>query len=172
MSNPRTQVYIELLADARDRTLRTAEAVPEGCRLHQLKEGKATPLWLVGHLANTINTIVVRWMVEGESAMDKETSMLFAPDFAGGKPPSTNPEDYPAWDDVLALYNTAMTRAVEGLAGISDEELPGPLKGRVPDPMRQVFKSVEFSLQQMVHHDAYHRGQLGLLSSLGDPTKV
>lgn len=166
MSNPQIQVYARLLQTGREMTVKLANEVPAEKRLRQLQAGKATPLWLVGHLANTMNTIVLRFMFEQESMLTKEQARLFSPDFAAGTPPSSDPEIYPAYEEVVALYDNVMGRAVELVATLSDDELPNPLKGRMPDPLRAFFSGVEVSLGFMVQHDAYHRGQIGLLSKL------
>lgn len=166
MSNTKMQLYIELLEAARKQTVQTAAGVPEGKRFKQLQEGKATPAWLVGHLANTINVLVVMFILEGESLLSKEQGFTFAPDFAGGKAPTENPEEYPAWDEIITLYNAVFDRALEGLAKLDDSALPDPMSGNMPERLREHFSSVEVTLGFMVSHDAYHRGQIGLLSKL------
>lgn len=166
MSNTKIALYAEMLEKARLDTLRVAGGVPEGSRLRQLAPGKATPLWLVGHLTNTMNTVVVRWIIQGDSLVDREFGKLFAPDFAGGMPPSADAAIYPAWDDVLALYDNVMAATVTGMAGLDDSLLPEPVPGRMPDPLRQFFSSVGVTFNQMIAHDAYHRGQIGMIGAL------
>ncbi len=166
MSKTKTQLYIDLLEGARKHTLQVAESVPEGKRFKQLQEGKATPAWLVGHLANTMNVLVVMFILEGDSLLTKEQGNTFAPDFAGGKAPTENPDEYPAWDEIIAIYNKVFDAAIEGLSKLDDSALPNPLSSKMPDRLREHFSSVEVTLGFMVSHDAYHRGQIGLLSKL------
>jgi uncharacterized damage-inducible protein DinB len=167
MSNPKIDLFVEQLSKARQDTLKAASAVPDSARLLQLKPGKATPLWLVGHLANTVNTVVLRWMLDVPGVLSREQAMLFAPDFAGGAPVSADANQYPAWSEVVALYDKAMSSVLEQLPkNLSDNDLPAPLK-RAPEPMRTFFSSNGVTLMQMVSHDAYHRGQIGLLAKLG-----
>lgn len=166
MSNTKIQLYIELLENARKHTLQVAEGVPEGKRFKQLQEGKATPAWLIGHLANTINVLVIMFILEGDSVLSRELGNTFAPDFAGGKAPTENQDEYPAWDEIIALYNQVFDTAIEGLAKLDDSALPNPLSSKMPDRLREHFSSVEVTLGFMVSHDAYHRGQIGLLSKL------
>lgn len=166
MSKTKIALYAEMLEKARLDTLRVAGNVPEGSRLRQLAPGKATPLWLVGHLTNTMNTVVVRWIIQGESLVDREFGKLFAPDFAGGMAPSADATLYPAWDDVLALYDNVMAAAIAGIGALDDSLLPEPVPGRMPDPLRQFFSSVGVTFNQMVAHDAYHRGQIGMIGAL------
>lgn len=164
MANTKMAVYATLLETARAETLAAAAAVPEDRRLYQLAPGKATPLWLMGHLANTINAVVRLWILERESLLTREQAKRFAPDFAGGAPPSDDPAAYPPWDEVVALYDQAMVDAIAGIPALDDALLPGPLPGRMPEPLRGFFSSVEFTLGRMVAHDSYHRGQMALLA--------
>lgn len=166
MSNTRMTLYLELLEGARKHTLQIAESVPEANRFKQLQEGKATPLWLVGHLANTINTVVLVYTLQQSSMLDRETSLLFAPDFVGGKPPSSNPDEYPVWNDVLALYNAVFDKALDGLSKLDDSVLDDPLPGKMRDELRAYFSSIGVTLGIMINHDAYHRGQIGMLAKL------
>jgi len=166
MSNTKIQLYIEMLESARKQTIQVAGGVPEGKRFKQLQAGKSTPAWLVGHLANTMNILVVRYILNGEAVLTKEQSLIFAPDFAGGKAPTENEDEYPAWDDILGLYNTAFDRALAGLASLKDDDLGQALSGELPERIRAHFSSIEVTLAFMISHDAYHRGQIGLLSKL------
>lgn len=166
MSNPKTELYIEMLETARKQTLQVAHGVPEGKRFKQLQTGKATPAWLVGHLANTINVLVIMFILEGDSVLSRELGNTFAPDFAGGKAPTENEEEYPAWDDILDLYNKVFDVAITGLSKLDDSALGNPLSNKMPDRLREHFSSIEVTLGFMISHDAYHRGQIGLLSKL------
>lgn len=164
MASSKVGLYAAMLDKAKSDTLTTLGRVPESMRLRQIREGGATPLWLVGHLANTINTIVLRWILRAPSCFSREESMLFAPDFAGGTPPSADAGMYPPWDEVVAKYEEVMSQAIEGLKALDDDALDQPLHDKVPEMFRQLFPTVEATLMQMVSHDAYHRGQVGLLS--------
>ena len=166
MNNTRMNLYIELLESARQQTLQTAAGVPEANRLKQLQEGKATPLWLLGHLANTINTLVIIYTLQQPSVLSRELAITFAPDFVGGKAPTTNPDEYPAWDEVIAIYNTAFDTALAGLRDLDDGVLENALPGKMNDQLRGYFSSIGVTLGIMVSHDAYHRGQIGMLAKL------
>lgn len=166
MNNTRMSVYLDLLESARKQTLQTLSGVPETHRFKQLQDGKATPLWLAGHLANTVNTVLLVYTLQQDSLLTREQARLFAPDFVGGAPPTSNPEDYPAWDEVIALYNKAFDAAIAGLRSLDDSMLDQPLPGKMRDELRSFFSSVGVTLGIMISHDAYHRGQIGLLSKL------
>ena len=164
--NPTVELLAEQLAFCREQTLKTASGVPESSRLVQLRPGKGHPLWLLGHLANTANVIVIQWTLNAESITTKEFRKKFAPDFGGGDPVTPNAADYPSWNEVVAAYEKAFDAAVEGVKKLTDADLPNPLPGRIPDPLRQHFSSIGTTLNIMVLHDSYHRGQIGLISAL------
>lgn len=166
MSNPKMELFAALLDWAREETLKAAASVPEDRRLSQLCAGKATPLWLLGHLASAVNTIVLRWLLEQEGLVSKEMTRLFSPDFAGGTPPSTDASMYPAWEEVVGVYDAVMKAAVEGIKALPDSDLDEALKGRMLDAMRTFFPTARVALTRMVNHDAYHRGQIGIISKL------
>ena len=166
MSNVRITLLADLLEGARKHTLQVAESVPETHRLKQLQEGKATPMWLIGHMANTINTLVIVFILEEPSLLDREKSKLFAPDFAGGKAPTSNADEYPAWDEVIELYNAVYTKALDGIRKLDDSVLESPMSGKMPDSLRGFFSSIGTTLTIMINHDSYHRGQIGMLAKL------
>ncbi len=166
MAGTQINLLQEQLTFCRDETLRIAGNVPESHWLKQLVDGKAHPMWLIGHLTNTVNTVVVRWTLGERLEMPKGFGRRFAPDFAGGLPITGNAEDYPEWDEVVSLYRLVMTTAIDGIGKLADDELPNPLPGEVPDQLRGFFSSIGRSLSIMVSHDSYHRGQIGMLSKL------
>lgn len=163
MASPKVDLYAAMLEKAKSDTLASLGGVPESLRLRQIRAGGATPLWLAGHLANTINTVILRWILREPSCLSREESMMFAPDFAGGTPPSSDASQYPAWDAVLEKYNEVMSKAVAGVKTLDDAALDEALNEKIPDVFRSRFLTVDATLMQMVSHDAYHRGQVGLL---------
>jgi hypothetical protein len=166
MSQDKVSVYRSLLQRSFKDTVRVARTVPESNRCLQLEDGRVQPTWLVGHLANTVNVVVHSWMFEGVSLLPKGWGRMFAPDFAGGTPVTCNPEDYPPFEDVVSHYAQITSQVLEDLQALMDEDLPKPLKGNVPEPLREHFPTNDAALTMMVLHDNYHRGQLGLLAKL------
>jgi len=166
MSHPQIELIQQQLTMCQADTLRVAASVPESDRFRSLKDGKAHPAWLIGHLANTVDTVVNQWMLLEERRLPKGHGRMFAPDFAGGLPITPDPANYPAWDEIVALYNQVMTVAIDGIGELPELLLPEPLRGDVPDSMRNFFSSSGKTLNIMVLHDSYHRGQIGMLSKL------
>ena len=154
----------EQLDFARQETLATATGVSASAQLYQLGEGRPTALWLIGHLASTTNSLIMRWILRGENQVSKEFVKLFSPDFAGGDPPSTDASKYPSFEEVLKTYDQVMQTAIAGLAALDDEVLDQPIPVALPEIIRDKFPSIGATLQRAAQHDAYHRGQIGLLA--------
>ena len=161
-----TGMLADQLAFCKEQTIKIAAGVPVESRFTQLKDGKAHPLWLLGHLANTANVVMLQWALNGENVTPKGFGRKFAPDFGGGDPVTTDPSAYPAWDEVVAVYERALTAAIDGVRKLDDSTLADPLPGRIPEPLRVHFSSIGVTLNIMVSHDSYHRGQMGMLSAL------
>ncbi|MBL7645210.1 MAG: DinB family protein [Candidatus Hydrogenedentes bacterium] len=166
MNNPKMSVLIELLKQARAQTLKAAHDVPESHRFKQLQAEKATPIWLLGHLSRTMDRVILEYMLQESQVLSDEDRQRFAPSMAGGTPPTSNPEDYPAWDAVVALYETASAQAIEKLSALADTDWDKPLPGEMTPAYRELFPTIGAALQRVINHDAYHRGQIGLLSKL------
>lgn len=166
MDNPRLDQIIALLRMGRKHTLTIADSVPKSHRFKQLATGKATPTWLLGHLARTVDRIVIVWTLEQESILGDKLGQSFAPAHIGGIAPSTDPADYPPWDGIKLLYVQVMRAAIAGLGELSDADLDKPLPGDVPDDYRERFPTIGAALKLIIAHDAYHRGQMGLLANL------
>lgn len=165
MSNIKSQLYAELFEAAMNSTLKAAEKVPVANRYRNVQEGKAHPLWLIGHLAGANNSVVNMWCCGGESIVPKELRTRFAPDFAKGDPIVTDPSKYPSWDEVVGLYKAVGEKCVAGIRAMSDADLQGELKN-APDTVKQSFGTIEKTLRGMIAHDSHHRGQLAMLAAL------
>ena len=146
-------------------TEKVIAACPEGRRLYQLGEGKATPLWLIGHLSNTTDFIGGTLGLGLEGIVPKEWREKFLPTSFGGNPITANAGDYPSWDEVVDLYGRVMTRYTEALAGLNDDDLAGPTKGEVPDALKEMLSTIQDTITLNLVHDGHHRGQLALLAN-------
>jgi hypothetical protein len=167
MGSVKAEVYAELLEEALDATIAAAEQVSEGGRLRAAQEGKAHPLWFIGHMAYANNLLLHQWCCDGESMIPSEYNKIFGPDFGGGNPITANADDYPSWDEVLDNYNKVGRACVEGIRALDDATLAGNLRGGAPDSIKEKFKSVQYAVRAMATHDAYHRGQMNAVAALG-----
>lgn len=138
--------------------------VPEDKRYHSIKEGKASPLWLIGHLAATTSYLGCVLTLGQEAAVPADWMRTFGPTEFGGKPITNKPEDYPSWDEVVAAYKKAMTAFAEGVAKLDDADLPGACKGQVPPPLQKMLPNIMGGIGLVVIHDGHHCGQVGLIA--------
>lgn len=168
MSNGKVKVYRGMLRAAVDNTVQAAEKVAERDRFRQIKEGKAHPLWLAGHLTNSMDTFVLSWIGGGESLIPKSFRRPFSPEFIGGNPVTTKADDYPGWDEVIETYKKVGEKAVEIVGNLDDAGVEADLKGPIPEKFKELFGNTERTLSITITHDAHHRGQIALLANLGD----
>lgn len=166
MSSIQTQLLADLYRESFQRTLDLAPKVPEQARLLQLKEGKNHPLWLIGHLANTIEVVGNHWALGLDYTFGKQFGFLFAPDFAGGREVTAEAEVYPGWDEVVAAYREASERYLENLVKVTDEELPEKPRNPVRGGLEKHFSSIEVIAHTMIFHDNHHRGQISMMANL------
>lgn len=166
MSSPVAEVLAQMFEMSTNSTAGVAEKVPPAKRFKQLKPGKAHPLWLVGHIANTNNAVLNMWCLNKDPLVPREWGKIFAPDFAGGGPIVADAATYPDWDTVLAEYKKVAAACTAGIRLLTDEELAGPLRGNAPEPMQKMFNPVSKCIRAMCGHDSHHRGQLAMLSAL------
>lgn len=159
-------LYGKMLLSAMEATTTAAEKIPEAKRMKQTQEGKAHPLWFIGHLANTNNLILQRWCCDGESLLSSDYRKMFAPESMGGNPIVADPGAYPSWDEVVAAYVKVNETSAAGLAALSPEELVGQLRGGAPEAMHERMGNVEKCILGMISHEAYHRGQMNLVAAL------
>lgn len=166
MSNVRVQYLQEMIQYSTNRTAKLAEKFPADKRLVQIKPGKGHALWQIGHVAVALDTITNLWILGGDSVLPPQYAKKFSPGIMGGDTPSPNAADYPAFDEIVANYRRVAANTVELLQGISDEDLPGELRGPVPDQARSFFGKLGMGLTGMAMHDAHHHGQLAMLKGL------
>ena len=166
MGKDRVEMLVASLEGTVKATLAAAGNVPEDKRLRQLQDGKAHPLWQVGHLAFALDMIVNTIALGGAPELPGEYVPKFAPDLAGGKPITGNAEDYPAWDEVVANYEKAAKTSAAKIRELDDSDLSGGIKGSAPEGLEEFFKILGVTLGSMAAHDSYHRGQMNLVAAL------
>lgn len=166
MSQEIVQGYSQLLEMCKNQTIKTCEGVRPEDRFYQIREGKAHPLWLLGHLSNTIDVVGNLWTYNQPPVVAKKYKFKFAPDFAGGDPIVTDPESYPTWEDLVEDYRTAFDAFLKNVRGTQDAELPEDPRGPVREDRKDFFNSIGKNIQVMILHDTHHRGQISLISKL------
>lgn len=160
-----TGALAELLKANCEQTVKACEACPEGKRLYQLADGKATPLWLLGHMANLANLVGVTMGLGKESLFPADWGAKFNPTQFGGSPITSNADDYPGWDELLEKYKAVMTTLAEGTAELEDAQLTGDCLGTVPPPLAEMVPNLKAAIVMHLIHDSHHRGQIALLAA-------
>ena len=166
MNQATVLAYHQLLEMCKAQTLKTCQEVKPEFHLHQLKEGKGHPLWLLRHLANNLDVVGNFWTYGEGPVLAKKYGMKFAPDFAGGDPITNNPDDYPSWETLMEDYASIFDSFLERVKKTSDEELQEAPRGPVPEGMSDFFSSIGNDLRIMVLHDTHHRGQISMIAKL------
>lgn len=166
MSKAKVEVFLELLEISKRETLKTAGRVPVERRYKQAGEGKAHPLWLLGHLANTVDVVGSVWAFGQQRVLPKGYGLKFAPDFAGGEPVTANPSAYPNWDEILSLYEAAFDQFLERCRTLEDSDLPKEGRGRIPEELKGHFSTIGTILRILTLHESHHRGQMSLLAGM------
>jgi hypothetical protein len=165
-----SQFQIETLASVLERslqlTLREASLVREQDRFLQVKPGKGHPMWLLGHLASSCDMAGAHWILGLPNQIDGAFRKKFAPDFMQGDPITTNPADYPDWAEVTAVYERAVRRFIDSLKSLTDEDLPGPTRGDLPERLKEKVPNLLMGATMMILHDSHHRGQMAMISHL------
>lgn len=157
-----------LLNACQSQTEKYIKNCPEARRFAQVAPGKATPLWLVGHCAVVADFLGNRIGLNKEGILPKEYRAKFMPVEFGGNPITTNPADYPSWDEVVSNYKKVMSSLAENTAALSDDELPGPTKGATPDQLKQMIGCLQDAITLHIIHDSHHRGQFALIANRPD----
>lgn len=151
---------------ALDETRKVLEKVTGDKRIKQVQPGKAHPTWLLGHLAFSTDTITNYMCLASAPQLPQTYMQKFAPAVMGGPPVTANASDYPSWDELAANYEKVMGKAIELIKALDDSELAGGAKTKTPPAYADFFKVLGGTLGHMADHDAYHRGQIGLLAAL------
>lgn len=158
------QSLATLLEGIRKHTEQCIAGVPENKRFYQIKEGKATPHWFIGHMAGTCSYLGSVLTLGQEPSAPADWMRTFGPTEFGGKAITANPDDYPSWDEVVATYSKAMKAFSDGVSKLDDADLHGACKGQVPPPLAKMLPNVLGGVGLILVHDGHHCGQLSLLA--------
>lgn len=166
MSQVEIEVYVAAYEYAMGETLDMAGSVPENKRFHVVQEGKAHPLWHMGHLAMCMDSFVYSMALGNTPELPGHYFQKFGATEEDGDPITTNADDYPSWDQLVADYEKAGKNCITALRTLDDSDLAGGPKGTPLEAFADFFAVLSVVVGGMVDHDAYHRGQMGLLAAL------
>ena len=132
MSRAKIEVYEKLFATAFAATAKAAGEIAPEQRLRQAKDGKAHPLWLLGHLTFVTDAIVNSVVVGGEMTLPKQYQKMFAPGMIGGADISADAAQYPAWDAIVEKDKQVTVTTFGVWKRARDSDLPGGMEGTTP----------------------------------------
>ena len=128
----------------------------------QPTEGVTHVAWQVGHLAVAQYGLGLN-RIWGEKPKDAElVPAVFRRLFGKGSMPTSNPDDYPAPEEILAVFagvHEQVLKEAEALSEATLQELTG-------DPPHPMFKTKLGALLWSAQHEFLHAGQIGLLRRL------
>lgn len=159
----------DLYAKSCERTKEVIESCPPDRHLFCLGEGKATPLWLVGHLGCITDLLGRVYGLGTARLFPQEWRLRFTPHSFGGEAITAAADSYPSWSEVADVYDKVTRAYVEDLGSIGPEDLGQPSKGDPPEALRNVIPTVWSSIRLNIGHDSHHRGQLALLANCPRP---
>ena len=111
------------------------------------------PLWVVGHLAYSEGWAMT--LLFDEPNPVDHWKDLFAP----GSQPTTNPADYPSFDEVLATYRDLRAKNIRRLMEVGEAGLDAVPKN-VPEPFKDVMTSVGRTYLLLALHQNVHYGEV------------
>ncbi len=160
---PRTglEIAIKQIEFARGYTRQLLEGVgPE--EWFALPPGQVSHLaWQVGHLAMAQYALTML-RIRGKEREDASLiSKEFFRCFQKGSQPAADPSLYPSPDEILGVFERVHQRALQELAGYTDEALDVML----PEP-HAVFETKLGSIFFCSAHEMLHAGQIGLIRRL------
>ena len=110
------------------------------------------PLWVLGHIVRAESDLLDTFIL-GQPNRFPELEQ-----FAMGVEPTTNSEDYPSMDELLAKFETIRSATLQHLSTLSDEDLDQ--KSHAPEEFGPPFATVGACFAAMATHMAFHTGQV------------
>ena len=136
------EMMMSLAQDMRDAPL-TVPTASGGCH----------PMWVVGNVA-WADALFLHQCILGEEHPLADWSPIFGP----GSEPTSNAEDYPSFDEVLAKNNETHSAVLTTLESFGEEDLDKPSKA--PAELAAMFPTMRHVFLWCGLHRMMHRGQL------------
>ena len=116
-------------------------------------KGGNHPLWVLGHLTYS-EANLLHELIRGEANPLAEWKDIFGQ----GSEPTDDAAAYPAYEDMLAKYETVRAAVIEYVGSITDDDLEKP--SHAPEEMQAFFGTVGQCLAAITVHLSFHGGQL------------
>ncbi len=111
------------------------------------------PLWIVGHLAYSESNILNCYILGKDNPLAewKDT-------FGIGSQPVNEATAYPAYEDLLAKFETVRSETLAYLETLTDADLDKP--SHAPEERKEYFGTIGQCLTVMTTHLSFHGGQI------------
>lgn len=157
------EMTLDSLEWARKLTLMGIDGLTDQEMMFQPKPGLNHALWLLGHIAESENGIILGFC-KGENLLPAGWHETFGI----GSQPKSDPKAYPSRKEILALMEKTHIAAIAYIQFLSAKDLDRqpPGIGNLPERARQMFATVGRCLQGHIRHESSHAGQIGMLRRL------
>ena len=161
---------VSTLEQAREHTVAAVEGLTGEEMLFQPKAGMNHALWLLGHIAESENGLLLGFC--------KGANLLpvgWHEKFGIGSKPVADRAKYPSREEVLKLMEKVHAAAIEYVRSLSPEDLDRRPAGidRLPERAQALFATIGKCIYQHALHESSHAGQIATLRRfLGRPPRV
>ena len=122
--------------------------------LFQPAEKRNHAWWLFGHIVLSVD--IARYLSGTAALTPKEWEPLF--DY--GTFPAATGEKYPSKEELAAQFNKNIDAAAEALKRMTDDQLNEEPVVKMPEELRDFFKTKGSIITGYAYHCMYHHGQI------------
>jgi uncharacterized damage-inducible protein DinB len=154
---------VEALENARSLTTQAVEGLTDSEMLFQPKAGLNNALWLLGHIAQSENGLILGFCT-GKGVLPEGWSEKFG----FGSKPVADRAAYPTKDEILGHLKKTHTAAIEYVRSLKPEDLDKRPSGidRLSPRAQERFSTVARCMEHHITHESSHAGQITMLRRL------
>lgn len=156
-----TPTLIESIEGSRDWTLKLIADLSGDDWFFQPSDDLQHALWICGHLASSYQTLILMRCLGRDNAHAEFVSHFPL----GGSVKSASVHDYPSPDAVIARMAVIHDETVDGIRGMSDDQLAEPCYGK-DGVVHPHYTTKRGAILHCARHEAFHAGQIALLRRL------
>jgi uncharacterized damage-inducible protein DinB len=150
-----TELIRFLLDSSKGWAMGLIDAIKDAPLTQPTANGGNHPLWLVGHLLHSESNLLDVFILGKENRFAEWDHL-----FRMGTTPTTNAEDYPTMDELLAKFAAMRAASLAHLDTLSEDDLDQP--SRAPEEFGAYFGTVGACFAAMSTHTAFHTGQIAV----------
>jgi len=151
------------LENARWMTTQVIDGLTDEEMMFQPKPGLNHPLWLLGHIAESENGVILSFC-KGENLLPKGWHETFGI----GSKPVADATAYPSRDEILGHMAKTHAAALDYVRSLSADDLDRRPPGidRLPERAQALFATIGRCIFGHVTHESSHAGQITMLRRL------